>query len=85
MWAAAYSADALKTLARMDATIAKRLRAKILQRARDPLAPSNNVKRMKSVDAYRYRMGDWRVVYVLDCNARVLTVIAAGPRGSVYQ
>jgi mRNA interferase RelE/StbE len=90
MWAVAYSADALKTLthmdgARMDGTVAKRLRAKILDLARDPLAPRNNAKRMKGADAYRYRMGDWRVIYTLDRKAKVLTVIAAGPRGSVYE
>ena len=85
MWAVTYGADALKTLARMDAAVAKRLRAKILELARDPLAPSNNVKRLKGVDAYRYRMGDWRVVYTLDRKSKILAVIAAGPRGSVYE
>ena len=85
MWAVAYSADALKTLTRMDATVARRLGAKILDLAKDPLVPRNNVKRMKGVDAYRYRMGDWRVGYTLNREAKILTVIAAGPRGSVYE
>jgi mRNA interferase RelE/StbE len=85
MRAVAYSAEALETLARMDGTVAKRLRAKIVELARDPLAPSNNVRRLKGVDAYRYRMGDWHVIYVLDRKAKSLTVIAAGPRGSVYE
>jgi mRNA interferase RelE/StbE len=85
MWAVTYSADVLKTLIHMDTTVAKRLRAKILELARNPLAPSNSVKRLKGVDAYRYRMGDWRAVYTLDRKSKILTVIAAGPRGSVYE
>jgi mRNA interferase RelE/StbE len=33
---------------------------------------------------YRLRVGDYRVIYALDHNARVITVVAIGHRSDIY-
>jgi mRNA interferase RelE/StbE len=85
MWTVAYHPDAAKALKGMDRSIAARLLAKIEQLAKDPLAPNNNLKRLKGAPAYRFRMGDWRVILTLDRKTETLTVLAAGARGSIYE
>ena len=61
-----YSRDALKALLRMPSNTARLIRTKVEQLAADPFAPNNNVKRLKGMDAFRLRVGDWRVVYEID-------------------
>ena len=80
-----YSRDALKALLRMPSNTAKLIRTKIEQLAADPLAPNNNVKRLRGVNAFRLRVGDWRVVYEIDRRTIVIFVIGIGPRSSVYE
>ena len=80
-----YSRDALKMLLRMPVNMARLIRTKIEQVAADPFAPNNNVKRLKGMDAFRLRVGDWRVVYEIDRRAITIFVIRIGPRGSVYE
>jgi len=80
-----YSRDALKALVRMPANTARLIRSKIEQLAAHPLGANNNVKRLKGMDAFRLRVGDWRVVYELRHRTVVLLVIRIGPRSSVYE
>ena len=85
MWSVGYSADALKTLARMDRAVAKRLRANIVALALDPLAPNNNVKKLAGIEGYRLRVGDWRIVYVLKYEILTVVVVRVGHRREIYQ
>jgi mRNA interferase RelE/StbE len=85
MWSVSYSAEALRTLAHMDRAIAKRLRAKILVLARNPLAPNNNVKKLTGIEGYRLRVGDWRIVYTLRHEVLTIIVVRVGHRREVYQ
>jgi mRNA interferase RelE/StbE len=80
-----YSRDALKALVRMPSNTARLVRSKIEQLAANPLVANNNVKRLKGMDAFRLRVGDWRVVYELRHRTIVLLVIKIGPRSSVYE
>ena len=80
-----YSRDALKVLLRMPSNMARLIRTKVEQLAVDPFAPNNNVKRLKGMDAFRLRVGDWRVVYEIDRRMIVIFVIRIGPRSSVYE
>jgi mRNA interferase RelE/StbE len=85
MWTVTYSAEALKALVRMDPSVARRLRAKIMALATDPLAPNNNVKKLRGVEGYRLRIGDWRVVDTLERGTLTVVVVKVGHRGSVYE
>jgi mRNA interferase RelE/StbE len=85
MWTVTYSAEALKALVRMDPSVARRLRAKIMALATDPLAPNNNVKKLRGLEGYRLRIGDWRVVDTLERGTLTVVVVKVGHRGSVYE
>ena len=85
MWSVSYTAEAIRSLSRMDPRIAKRIRSKVLALARDPNAPNNNIKKLTGVDGFRLRVGDWRVVYVLRHQALTVIVIRVGHRSEVYE
>jgi mRNA interferase RelE/StbE len=85
MWSVVYSADALKIMSRMDRTVAKRVRSKILALAHDPRAPNNNVKKLTGIEGYRLRVGDWRVVYTLRHQILTIVVIRVGHRSEIYE
>jgi len=80
-----YSRDSLKTLLHMPVDRARLVRSKIERLALDPFAANNNVKRLKGIEAFRLRVGDWRVIYEVDRQAIVIVVIRIGPRGSIYE
>lgn len=76
-----YARDALKTLRRMPANTARRIRSKIEDYARNPASQANNIKALKGRDGIRLRVGDWRVIMQ---DGIVLAVLEIGPRGSIY-
>lgn len=78
-----YSKQAIKVLSRMPANESIRIRSKIRQYGNDPPSQANNVKKLQGRDAYRLRVGDWRVIF--DENEVVIDVIKIGARGSVYE
>ncbi|CAA7614164.1 type II toxin-antitoxin system RelE/ParE family toxin [Magnetospirillum sp. UT-4] len=82
MKAVAYSKSALRTLRRLPANEAARIRAKVEQYAADPASQANNVKKLQGRDGYRLRVGDWRVIFDEDGN--VVAVLEIGPRGGIY-
>ncbi|MCJ2026226.1 type II toxin-antitoxin system RelE family toxin [Methylobacterium sp. J-067] len=78
-----YSRDAIRTLSRMPANLARLIRTKMEQYAADPGALANNVKMLKGEPGVlRLRVGDWRVLFTED--GVVIAVIRIAPRGSVY-
>jgi mRNA interferase RelE/StbE len=77
-----YSKESLKTLDRIPANEAARIRAKIKQFATDPGSLANNVKALSGVPFIRLRVGDWRVL--MDDQGHVLGIVRIGPRGGVY-
>jgi mRNA interferase RelE/StbE len=85
MWSVTYTTDAIMTLSRMDRTVARRIRSKILALARDPGAPNNNVRKLTGVAGYRLRVGDWRVIYTLKREILTVVVIRVGHRSEVYE
>lgn len=78
-----YTREALKSLARMPANTAARIRAKVSQYAGDPASLGNNVKRLTGSDYVRLRVGDYRVIMLPD--GTVLLIVAIGARGSIYE
>ncbi len=81
----AYSRDAIKSLSRMPATTAKRIRDKIKQYAADPASLANNVIIMAGArnEIRRMRVGDWRVNF--SETGEVVAIIKVAPRGSIYE
>lgn len=78
-----YSKHAIRTLNRMPANEARRIRSKVLQYAEDPASLANNVKKLKDSRYYRLRIGDWRVIFGED--GTVVDVIRVAARGEAYE
>lgn len=78
----AYSKAALKTLRRIPAKEAERIRAKVQQYASDPNSQAHNVRALTGSPYIRLRVADWRVI--MDDQSNVLEILQIGPRGSIY-
>ncbi len=74
-----------KALAKLPANWRNRITVKIRAVAADPYAPYNNLTRLKGIDGYRLRVGDWRVIYELEDDRLVMLVLEVGTRGGIYQ
>jgi mRNA interferase RelE/StbE len=85
MWSISYTADAVRTLSRMDRVVARRIRTKIAALAQSPLSPNNNVKKLSGIEGYRLRVGDWRVIFTLRQEILTVVVIRIGHRREIYQ
>lgn len=84
MYALEYSKQAVRALTRMPATTATTIRIKLQELAQDPLA-ARNVKKLTGQPGYRLRVGDWRVLYLLDNGRLIVYVAEIGARGGVYK
>lgn len=78
-----YSKHAIRTLNRMPANEARRIRSKVLQYAEDPASLANKVKKSKDSRYHRLRIGDWRVIFGED--GTVVDVIRVAARGEAYE
>lgn len=53
----------------------------------DPLTPrGNTVKKLQGYNnVYRYRLGDFRLIYAIEPTAKLIQLLAVGPRGRIYE
>jgi mRNA interferase RelE/StbE len=63
--------------------VAHRVGERLRALADDP-RPVQSI-RLKGSKSYRIRVGDYRVVYSIDDDARVVTVVAIGHRSQIYR
>ena len=42
-------------------------------------------KKLKGEDAYRIRVGDYRIIYEIDNNKIIVTVVSVGHRKNIYK
>ncbi len=85
MYEIVISKSAAKDLRKLPSNWQKRILDKIKLLAENPYARNNNVKRLAGTDSYRLRIGDYRVIYQVDDDTIIITVLNIGPRGGVYQ
>jgi len=79
----AYSRAAIKSLKRIPAKEAARIRARIAAYAADPASQKANVVKLAGRDGFRLRVGGWRVIF--DNDGTVMAILAVGPRGGIYE
>ena len=79
-----YTTTALKTRRRLPRNLRDRITAKIEEVAADPFGSHPNAKALVAVDAFRLRVGDWRVIYELHKAAEELRVLAIMHRNEGY-
>lgn len=75
--------SAEKELAALPVDIRKRIIARLLALEENP-RPSG-IKKLQGEDAYRLRVGDYRVLYTIDDEELIVTVYAIGHRREVYR
>ena len=46
--------------------------------------PSGDIVHVAGTDKYRLRVGDYRIIYHIDNNKLIITVVNAGNRGQIY-
>jgi len=83
VWELEFTRDAARVLLRMPRDQALRVRRKLGELAKNPQAAAN-VKKLTEHPGYRLRVGDWRVVYLLDQGRFVVHVIRIAKRSEVY-
>ena len=68
----------------LSSRIRERVEGRIDGLGENPRPP--DVKRLEGGEGrYRVRVGDWRVLHVVDDTARVVVVVKVGHRGGVYR
>jgi len=69
---------------KLDREVAARLRQAILQLADDPRPAGGLMLREWAFRAWRIRVGDWRVIYTIDDDAALVTIVRILHRSKAY-
>lgn len=80
-----FTKQAHKALRRMPRNTAQRIVNKIVHLAKDPYAPNPSVRKLKDRPGYRFRVGDWRIIYKIRKDELIILVLKIAPRGEVYR
>lgn len=84
MYQITFSKQADKALRRMPSNIAMNIAKKIKELAANP-KNMRNVKKLTDHPGYRLRTGDWRIVYILNENKKMIHIVKIKTRGEVYK
>jgi len=77
--------EAIKALDRMDRKTEERIRRRLRELADNPTAPRLS-KPLKGVEGLRSsRVGEWRILYVVDELNTSVAILAVRPRGQAYR
>ncbi|MBD2090368.1 type II toxin-antitoxin system RelE/ParE family toxin [Microcoleus sp. FACHB-1515] len=79
-----FATKAAKQFKALPANIQQRIQPKIDALADTPL-PSGVVKLEASLNLYRIRIGDYRVIYELQDKALIVLVVKVGHRRNIYR
>ena len=75
--------SAEKELALLPEVLHRRIATKLLQLENNPRPPG--VQKLHGHDGYRIRIGDYRVLYLIDDQAKTVEITAIGHRREVYR
>ena len=74
---------ALRSLRKLDPQIRRRVQGAIALLADDPRPPA--ARKLKGRDAFRVRVGDYRVIYTIEDEVLLIVVVTLGHRRDVYE
>lgn len=77
-----WTATAEKQFSKLDKTTKKRIYDKLISVRDDPFS---HVKKLVGFEAYKLRVGDYRVILGIENNTLVILVLKVGHRKSVYK
>lgn len=83
MYSIVIASSAEKELRRLDRAVQSRITAAILALGDNP-RPAGCLKIKTEEGAWRIRIGDYRVAYIIDDQAKLVTVMRVGSRGNFY-
>ncbi|MGA2137339.1 MAG: type II toxin-antitoxin system RelE/ParE family toxin [Verrucomicrobiia bacterium] len=75
--------SAERELDRLPAQLHDRITRKLLELEDDPRP--HGVQKLHGQDRYRIRIGDYRVLYIIDDRAQTVEIVAVGHRRDVYR
>lgn len=75
--------SAEKDLDRLPVNLRQRITRKLLALENDPRPPG--VQKLHGHDGYRIRIGDYRILYLIDDEAKKVDLLAVGHRREVYR
>lgn len=76
-------AAAVRALRKLDAGTAERVRGAIALLAVEPRPPAS--RKLSGRDAYRIRVGDYRIIYTIDDAGSLVIIVVVGHRSNVYR
>jgi mRNA interferase RelE/StbE len=80
-----FSNKAYKYYKKIDAATRKRINNHLLLLAENPRHSELDIKKLKGYkDTYRLRIGDLRLLYSIEDNVLIITLLKISPRGDVY-
>jgi mRNA interferase RelE/StbE len=85
MYRITFSLQAQREIRKLPLHIVSIIRQKLDIIAANPFASHPNVKKLQGQPGYRLRVGDWRVIYLIEKDAVVILVIKVGHRSEVYK
>lgn len=71
-----------RQLEKLDKFVRERIYAGISSMAEDPLS---HVKRLRGVNLYSFRVGDYRAILSIENRLMVIIVVEVGHRSSIYR
>ena len=74
--------SAEKEMNRLPSTVHARLSKKLLSLGDNPRP--RGVRKLSGREEYRLRVGDYRILYVIDDSKHIVTILAVGHRREVY-
>ncbi len=74
---------ALRELRKIDRASQPRIQGAIALLAQNPRAPAS--RQLRGRDGYRLRVGDYRIVYMINEGVLLIVVVTIGHRREVYQ
>lgn len=75
--------EVVRIYRRLPRDLRRRMRDALRKIAHDPRLMGS--ERLKGQGFYRHRVGDWRIVYNIQDDVRVVLVLKIGSRGQVYR
>lgn len=76
----------LKEEKRLPPNVHIKIKSVISTIRQNPLLQSTNITPLKGEPGiFRFRLGDWRLIYHLNHRQKIITLLAIRPRASAYQ
>lgn len=72
-------------LDRLPSDVLRRVDAKLMALKRNPRPRGVSKLEGRQVQGWRVRVGDYRILYTIDDEARIVSVYRISPRGSAYK